>query len=64
MSASDSNDFYSILQPDSIGKYTNHKYFINFPIYQLTDYSYPTNMCLEFSSGHNVALETKDIDFK
>ena len=38
-----------------------HKYFLKFPMSQLTAAAPPTKLCLEFSSGDTVAIEMKDI---
>ena len=40
---------------------TPHKYFLKFPMAQLTIDASPTKLCFDFYSGDNVDLEMKEI---
>ena len=57
--ASDSKNFCSPLQDDSNVNYDPHNYFLNFPMDHLNADTYPTKLCLDFSSGYTVDHEMK-----
>ena len=59
--ASYSNIFCSTLKSDITVNYATHKDFLKLPMTHLNAADSPTKLCIEFSSGNTVDLETKGI---